>query len=105
MVENWYPTAEEGDKKGVLLVVTAGKEGALSGGKAFMQAVGDDLIDSIVSDNIPIFTEEDKQMVCLSICIGLCLSACVELLASCMACTVAFFAARGLQPAGRRARP
>jgi hypothetical protein len=34
VVENWYPTAEEGDKKGVLLVVTAGKEGALSGALA-----------------------------------------------------------------------
>jgi uncharacterized membrane protein YgcG len=60
VVENWYPTPEEGDKKGVLVVVTAGKEGALSGGKSFMTAIGDDLIDSIVSDNIPIFTEEEK---------------------------------------------
>jgi uncharacterized membrane protein YgcG len=60
VVENWYPTAEEGENKGVMVVVTAGKEGALSGGKAFMAAVGDELIDSIVSDNIPIFTEEEK---------------------------------------------
>lgn len=37
MLENWYPTAEEGDKKGVMVVVTAGKEGAVSGGKSFMQ--------------------------------------------------------------------
>lgn len=25
-----------------------------------MQAVGDDLVDSVVSDNIPIFTEQEK---------------------------------------------
>ncbi len=36
MVENWYPTPELGDKKGVVLVVTAGKEGAVTGGKSFM---------------------------------------------------------------------
>lgn len=29
----------------MLLVVSAGKDGALTGGKAFMAAVGDDLID------------------------------------------------------------
>ncbi len=60
VLETWYPSAEAGDKKGVLLVVTAGKEGAVTGGKAFLGAVGDDLLDSVVSDNIPIFTEEEK---------------------------------------------
>lgn len=59
MAETWYPEAAS-DKKGVLLVVTSSKEGAVTGGKAFVAAVGDDLIDSIVSDNIPIFTEEEK---------------------------------------------
>jgi hypothetical protein len=44
----------------VLLVVSAGKDGALTGGKAFMEAVGDDLIDSIVGENIPILTGEEK---------------------------------------------
>lgn len=39
VVENWYPGAAK-DKKGVLLVVTAGKEGALSGGDSFMQVWG-----------------------------------------------------------------
>lgn len=33
VLENWWPTAEKGDKKGILLVVTSGKEGAISGGK------------------------------------------------------------------------
>ncbi len=37
MLENWYPTREEGDKKGVLLVVSSGKEGAVTGGPSFMQ--------------------------------------------------------------------
>jgi hypothetical protein len=36
VLENWYPTPEEGKDKGVLLVVTSGKEGAISGGKNFM---------------------------------------------------------------------
>ena len=36
VLENWYPTPEEGDKRGVVLVVTAGKEGAITGGKSFM---------------------------------------------------------------------
>jgi len=58
IVEKWYPTAELGDKKGVLLVVTAAKEGAVSGGPSFMNTIGDNLIDGIVNDNIPIFSEE-----------------------------------------------
>lgn len=60
VLENWYPTAEAGDNKGVLLVVTAGKEGTVTGGKAFMNALGEDLVESIVTDNIPIFTEQEK---------------------------------------------
>ena len=60
VLETWYPTAEEGDRQGVLLVVTSGKEGAVSGGKSFVGAVGDELLESIVSENIPIFTEEEK---------------------------------------------
>lgn len=42
------------------MVVTTAKDGALTGGPAFLQAVGDDLIDSIVGDQIPILTEEEK---------------------------------------------
>lgn len=59
IVEKWYPTAELGDKKGVLLVVTAAKEGAVSGGPSFMNTIGDNLIDGIVNDNIPIFSGEE----------------------------------------------
>lgn len=60
VLENWYPTAEEGKNKGVLLVVTASKEGAVTGGQDFNEAVGEDLIEDIISTNIPIFTEEEK---------------------------------------------
>eukprot|EP00882_Tetradesmus_deserticola_P001501 GHRQ01001621.1.p1 GENE.GHRQ01001621.1~~GHRQ01001621.1.p1 ORF type:complete len:266 (+),score=96.33 GHRQ01001621.1:215-1012(+) len=59
VVDNWYPGDAKKDK-GVLLMVTAGKEGAVTGGEGFVSAVGDDLIDSISGDNIPIFAEEER---------------------------------------------
>ncbi|PRW59628.1 UPF0603 chloroplastic [Chlorella sorokiniana] len=59
LIKKWY-SGEQKDKAGILLVVSASKDGALTGGDAFMQAVGDDLIDSIVGDNIPILTGEEK---------------------------------------------
>lgn len=37
-----------------------GKEGAVSGGNSFVNAVGEDLLDSIVGDQIPIYTEQEK---------------------------------------------
>merc|ERR1712224_838884 len=49
-----------GDKNGLLLLVTAGKDGALVGGNSFLKALGDELIDSIIGDNIPYYTEEEK---------------------------------------------
>lgn len=58
VLENWY--GSDVDKKGVVLMVTTGKEGAASGGESFVKAVGEDLLDSIASDNIPIFAEEEK---------------------------------------------
>jgi uncharacterized membrane protein YgcG len=61
-----YPSAENADKKGILLIVTAGKDGALSGGKSFMAAIGDDFIDSVVGENIPILTQEEKYNECLA---------------------------------------
>jgi len=60
VLEKWYPTKELGDKKGVLLIVSSGKEGALSGGPTFLKSVGNDLLESIVSENIPILTGEEK---------------------------------------------
>ena len=41
VLENWYPTAEIGDKKGVFLLVGGSKEGALSGGPAFMKTLSE----------------------------------------------------------------
>lgn len=60
VLENWYPTAALGDKKGVVLMVSSGKEAAVSGGPSFMDALGDDLIESIVSDNVPIYAEQER---------------------------------------------
>ena len=60
LVEHWYPTVQEGGNKGVLLLVTAAKDGALTGGPAFLKAVGDELIDSVVGDNIPILAGDEK---------------------------------------------
>lgn len=37
LIEKWYKTVEQGDKKGILLLVTSAKEGALTGGPAFMK--------------------------------------------------------------------
>jgi hypothetical protein len=57
----WYGEGDAAvDKKGVVLMVTAGKEGAVVGGKGFLAAVGEDLADSVAADNIPIFAEEEK---------------------------------------------
>ena len=66
VLESWYPSPEAGDKNGIVLVVTAGKEGAVTGGKSFSEAVGDDLVESVVSDNIPIFSEQEKYNQCMT---------------------------------------
>ncbi len=60
VLENWYPTKELGDKKGVLLIVSSAKEGAISGGPSFLGKVGNSILDSIISENIPILTNEEK---------------------------------------------
>lgn len=60
VIENWFPTAELGDKMGVLLVNTSGKEGALVGGPAFMSNINDSVLEGIVTENIAILTEEEK---------------------------------------------
>jgi uncharacterized membrane protein YgcG len=60
VIEKWYPTPEEGNNKGLLLVVSTAKDGALSGGPKFMRTIGDELVDSIVSDNIPVLAEDAK---------------------------------------------
>lgn len=53
MLEKWYPTIEEGNNKGVVVLVTSQKEGAITGGPAFLKAVGDTVLDATVSENLP----------------------------------------------------
>lgn len=43
-----------------MLVVTTGREGAISGGPSFLNAMGDNLIESLVVDDIPILSEQEK---------------------------------------------
>jgi len=57
LVAKWFPGD---DSKGILLMVTSAKDGALTGGQKFMGAIGDDLIDSVVGENVSILTEEEK---------------------------------------------
>lgn len=60
VIEKWYPTVEQGDKHGVLLLVSTEKEGAVVGGPSFMKTVSDPVIDGIISENIPVLGEEEK---------------------------------------------
>lgn len=68
-LSEWYPDESAGASKGVLLVVTASKEGAVTGGPKFQEVVGEDLVDSIIADNIPIFTEEEKYNQTVTSCV------------------------------------
>ncbi|XP_054802646.1 UPF0603 protein At1g54780, chloroplastic [Prosopis cineraria] len=53
VLERWYPTVEEGNNKGIVVLVTGQKEGAVTGGPAFVQAVGEKGLDAAVSENLP----------------------------------------------------
>lgn len=44
---------EEGNNKGIIVLVTSQKEGAITGGPEFIKAVGDSVLDSTVSENLP----------------------------------------------------
>ena len=37
LVSKWYPDKTDADKKGVMIVVTTGKDGAITGGPGFTQ--------------------------------------------------------------------
>lgn len=37
LIEKWYGNVEKGNKKGILLVVTTNKDGAVTGGPAFLK--------------------------------------------------------------------
>merc|ERR1711998_153134 len=59
-VFNKWHKSDGGDKSGLLLMVTSNKDGALVGGNSLLTALGDELIDSIIGDNIPYYTEEER---------------------------------------------
>uniref|UniRef100_A0A2P2JXJ1 Uncharacterized protein MANES_09G163500 n=1 Tax=Rhizophora mucronata TaxID=61149 RepID=A0A2P2JXJ1_RHIMU len=60
VLEKWYPTLEEGNNKGIVVLVTSQKEGAITGGPAFIQAVGENVLDATVSENLPVLATEEK---------------------------------------------
>ncbi|KAL6989630.1 hypothetical protein U1Q18_015381 [Sarracenia purpurea var. burkii] len=60
VLERWYPTVEEGNNKGIVVLVTSQKEGAITGGPAFVKAVGDGILDATVSENLPVLATEEK---------------------------------------------
>lgn len=53
VLERWYPSIEEGNNKGIVVLVTSQKEGAITGGPAFVEAVGEKVLDATVSENLP----------------------------------------------------
>ncbi|XP_051141513.1 UPF0603 protein At1g54780, chloroplastic [Andrographis paniculata] len=60
VLEKWYPTLEEGNNKGIVVLITSQKEGAITGGPQFIQAVGDSVLDATVSENLPVLATEEK---------------------------------------------
>ncbi|KAF6984638.1 hypothetical protein CFC21_002613 [Triticum aestivum] len=60
VLEKWYPTVEDGSNKGIVVLVTSQKEGAITGGPAFVQAVGDAILDATVSENLPVLATDEK---------------------------------------------
>ncbi|PKU80567.1 UPF0603 protein Os05g0401100, chloroplastic [Dendrobium catenatum] len=60
VLEKWYPTVEEGNNKGIVVLVTTQKEGAITGGPAFIEAVGEKVLDATVSENLPVLATEEK---------------------------------------------
>ncbi|XP_058224005.1 UPF0603 protein At1g54780, chloroplastic [Rhododendron vialii] len=60
VLERWYPSVEEGNNKGIVVLVTSQKEGAITGGPAFIKAVGDGILDATVSENLPVLATEEK---------------------------------------------
>ncbi|XP_030466951.1 UPF0603 protein At1g54780, chloroplastic [Syzygium oleosum] len=60
VLEKWYPTVEEGNNKGIVVLITSQKEGAITGGPEFIKAVGDNILDATVSENLPVLATEEK---------------------------------------------
>ncbi|GAA0154947.1 hypothetical protein LIER_12789 [Lithospermum erythrorhizon] len=60
VLEKWYPSLEEGNNKGIVVLITSQKEGAVTGGPDFIKAVGDTILDATVSENLPVLAAEEK---------------------------------------------
>ncbi|EYU43560.1 hypothetical protein MIMGU_mgv1a012638mg [Erythranthe guttata] len=60
LLEKWYPTIEEGNNKGIIVLVTSQKEGAVTGVPDFIKAVGDSILDATVSENLPVLAVDEK---------------------------------------------
>jgi len=60
ILEKWYPTLEEGNNKGIVLLVTTQKEGAVTGGPAFTKAVGDQILEAVTAENLPVLATDEK---------------------------------------------
>ncbi|KAL3699318.1 hypothetical protein R1sor_017340 [Riccia sorocarpa] len=60
ILEKWYPTIEQGNNKGIVLLVTTQKEGAVTGGPAFVKAVGDQILEAITTENLPVLATDEK---------------------------------------------
>ncbi|MQL72440.1 hypothetical protein Taro_004747 [Colocasia esculenta] len=60
VLEKWYPSLEEGNNKGIVVLVTSQKEGAITGGPKFIQSVGESVLDSTVSENLPVLATDEK---------------------------------------------
>ncbi|KAG0488142.1 hypothetical protein HPP92_006953 [Vanilla planifolia] len=60
LLETWYPTIEDGNNKGVVVLVTTQKEGAITGGPAFIQAVGENILNATVAENLPVLATDEK---------------------------------------------
>ncbi|KAI3462806.1 hypothetical protein Pfo_019469 [Paulownia fortunei] len=60
VLERWYPTVEEGNNKGIVVLVTSQKEGSVTGGPEFIKAVADSVLDATVSQNLPVLATEEK---------------------------------------------
>ncbi|ESR46418.1 hypothetical protein CICLE_v10002001mg [Citrus x clementina] len=60
VLEKWYPSVEEGNNKGIVVLVTSQKEGAVTGGPAFVKAVGEEVLDATISENLPVLATDEK---------------------------------------------
>ncbi|CAN8244716.1 unnamed protein product [Cochlearia groenlandica] len=60
VLEKWYPSIEEGNNKGIVVLITSQKEGAITGGPSFIEAVGEKVLDATVSENLPVLATDEK---------------------------------------------